>query len=221
MSARGTRAIARRLTGSAVPTAVAVAVAVAVLVAGLLAGCGADAGVGPVDGPNLTSPLVTGAPVAASAPLPASPPAQLRIDAINATSSLLPLGLNPDRTVTVPPVNTPLQASWYRLGPTPGAPGPAIILGHINGNGQEGIFAHLNQVKPGDQVTVTRQDGKTAVFTVTKLQQVAKNAFPTVDVYGDTPDAQLRLITCGGAFDKAKRSYTDSIIAYATLTGVA
>ncbi|HEY0578769.1 MAG TPA: class F sortase [Pseudonocardia sp.] len=198
-----------------------VAVVVAVAAAGLVAGCGGPAVVGPGDGPNLTSPLVTGGPVAPAAPLPASAPTEVRIDAINATSSLVPLGLNPNRTITVPPVNTPLQASWYRLGPTPGAAGPAIILGHVNGNGKEGIFAKLNQLKPGDQVKVTRQDGKTAVFTVTKLQQIAKNTFPTVDVYGDTPDAQLRLITCGGGFDKGKGSYVDSIIAFATLTSVA
>ena len=197
-----------------------VAVVVAVTAAGLVAGCGGPA-VGPGDGPNLTSALVTGGPVTPAAPLAASAPTEVRIDAIDAASSLVPLGLNPDRTITVPPVNTPLQASWYRLGPTPGAPGPAIILGHVNGNGQDGIFARLNQVKPGDQVKVTRQDGKTAVFTVTKLQQIAKNAFPTVDVYGDTPDAQLRLITCGGGFDKGKGSYVDSIIAFATLTSVA
>jgi LPXTG-site transpeptidase (sortase) family protein len=191
-----------------------------VVLAVLAAACSAPTGPGPDDGPNLTSPTVSGGPVTPAAALPDSPPTQVRIDAINATSSLVPLGLNPDQTITVPPVNTPLQASWYRLGPTPGAAGPAIILGHVNGNGKEGIFAKLNQVKPGDQVKVTRQDGKTAVFTVTKMQQIPKNTFPTVDVYGDTPDAQLRLITCGGGFDTAKRSYVDSIIAFATLTGV-
>ena len=206
--------------GGGLMTRAGAAVAVAV-VAVLAAGCSSQAGPGPNDGPSLTSPTVAGGPVTAAAPLAASPPTQLRIDSINATSSLVPLGLNPDQTITVPPVSTPLQASWYRLGPTPGAAGPAIILGHINGDGHDGIFAHLNQLKPGDQVKVTRQDGKTAIFTVTKLQQVAKNAFPTVDVYGDTPDAQLRLITCGGGFDKSKRSYVDSIIAFATLTGVA
>jgi LPXTG-site transpeptidase (sortase) family protein len=199
-----------RLAASAAVVAVAVTVA----------GCG-QSGPGPNDGPNLISPTVAGGPVTPAAPLPASPPTQLRIDAIDASSSLIPLGLNPDQTITVPPVSTPQQASWYKLGPTPGAAGPAVILGHINGDGQEGVFAKLNQLKPGDQVKVTRQDGKTAVFTVTKLQQVAKNAFPTRDVYGDTTDAELRLVTCGGAFDKSKRSYVDSIIAFATLTGIA
>ena len=191
------------------------------LVAGL-AGCGLAAGPWATgNGPNLSSALVTGAPVAPVAPLLAAAPTELRIDSINAASSLVPLGLNPDRTVAVPPVGTPMQASWYRLGPTPGAAGPAIILGHVNGDGKEGIFARLNQVKPGDQVRVTRADGKTAVFTVTKLRQVAKAAFPTAEVYGDTSAAELRLITCGGGFDATRHSYTDSIIAFATLTSVA
>jgi hypothetical protein len=188
-----------------------------------LTGCGMAAGpwASAADGPNLTSPIVTGAPVAPAAPLAAAAPVGLRIDSINASSTLVPLGLNANRTVTVPPVATPMQASWYRLGPAPGAPGPAVILGHVNGDGKEGIFARLNEVKPGDQVKVSRADGKTAVFTVTKLQQVAKDAFPTTAVYGDTSAAELRLVTCGGDFDQSKHSYADSIIAFATLTSVA
>lgn len=188
-----------------------------------LTGCGMAAGpwASAADGPNLTSPIVTGAPVAPAAPLAAAAPVGLRIDSINASSTLVPLGLNANRTVAVPPVATPMQASWYRLGPAPGAPGPAVILGHVNGDGKEGIFARLNEVKPGDQVKVSRADGKIAVFTVTKLQQVAKNAFPTTAVYGDTPAAELRLVTCGGDFDQSKHSYADSIIAFATLTSVA
>jgi hypothetical protein len=201
-------------------------VGAAVLSLGLslgLTGCGMAAGpwASAADGPNLTSPIVTGAPVAPAAPLAAAAPVGLRIDSINASSTLVPLGLNANRTVAVPPVATPMQASWYRLGPAPGAPGPAVILGHVNGDGKEGIFARLNEVKPGDQVKVSRADGKTAVFTVTKLQQVAKNAFPTTAVYGDTPAAELRLVTCGGDFDQSKHSYADSIIAFATLTSVA
>jgi hypothetical protein len=188
----------------------------------LAAGCSSDpATPGPNDGPVLSAPQIVGGPVTPIAPLPAANPVDLRIDTINASSTLVPLGLNPDQTITVPPVDQPLQASWYRLGPTPGAAGPAVILGHINGNGQDGIFARLHELKPGDQVKVARADGKTAVFTITKMEQVPKAGFPTQAVYGDTAGAELRLITCGGSFDRSKRSYKDNIIAYAALTGVA
>src|SRR5581483_4517 len=106
--------------------------------------CGSQSGPGPNPGPNLTSPTIAGGPVTPIPPLAPSPPTELRIDAINATSSLIPLGLNPDQTIAVPPVSNPLQASWYKLGPTPGAQGPPIIRGPANGAAREGIFARLN-----------------------------------------------------------------------------
>jgi hypothetical protein len=194
------------------------AVAAAVVLA--VAGCSGNAEPGPNDGPVLSAPIV-GGPVQAIPPLAPSPPTEIRIDKLNATSNLVALGLNPDRTIAVPPVSQPQQASWYKLGPTPGAAGPAIILGHINGGGKDGIFAHLSDLRPGDQVQVKRADGKTAVFTITKLEQFPKNQFPTQVIYGDTSDAQVRLITCGGAFNKAAKSYVDNIIASGTLTSVA
>ena len=197
----------------------AVAAVSSVLVLGMAACSKAEPG--PNDGPTLSSPVVSGGPVQAIPPLPPANPTEIRIDKIGAVSSLIPTGLNPDRTIEVPPVSEPLQASWYRLGPTPGAVGPAIVLGHINGGGEDGIFARLHELRPGDQVQVKREDGKTAIFTVTKLEQVPKSNFPTQAVYGDTPDAQLKLITCGGAFNRAARSYVDNIIATAALTGVA
>jgi hypothetical protein len=186
-----------------------------------LAGCGGDVTAGPDAAPTLSAPTIEGGPVTAIPPLGFSNPVSLRIDSIDASSSLVPLGLNPDQTVEVPPVSQPLQAGWYKLGPTPGAIGPAVILGHINGGGHPGIFARLHELKPGEQVKVVRSDGKTALFTVTKLQQVSKDSFPTQAVYGDTTEAQLRLITCGGSFDRTKHSYVDNIVVFATLTGVA
>jgi len=148
----------------------------------------------------------------------ASEPTAVDIPKIGAHSSLIPLGLNPDHTIEVPPVRTPMQAGWYSYGPTPGEIGPAVILGHVDGNKQQGIFYRLDELAPGDQASVSRKDGSTARFTVTKVERIAKNSFPTQAVYGDTPDAELRLITCGGSFDRVAHSYLDSIIVYAVLS---
>ncbi|WP_243795081.1 class F sortase [Saccharopolyspora gloriosae] len=152
--------------------------------------------------------------------LPESTPDWLDVPDIDAHSTLLPLGLNDDRTVAVPSVHEPMQAGWYRYGPTPGETGPAVILGHVNGDGQDGIFARLHQLGSGDEIRVGREDGTVARFTVTRMDQVPKDRFPTDEVYGDTTEPELRLITCGGAFDDAAGSYRDNIIAYATFTGV-
>ncbi|MGH4018761.1 MAG: class F sortase [Pseudonocardiaceae bacterium] len=160
------------------------------------------------------------APGAAASPLPPADPVELRIDAIGATSTLIPLGLNSDDTIEVPPVGDPMQAGWYRYGPAPGELGPAVILGHVNGGGSDGIFVRLDELTTGDQVLVTRDDATTAVFTVTSTEQIPKAEFPTDAVYGDTDSAELRLITCGGSFDDEASSYRDNIIVFAELTGV-
>ncbi|CAM3618976.1 class F sortase [Kibdelosporangium persicum] len=149
--------------------------------------------------------------------LPASTPTEISIPKIGARSSLIPLGLNADQTIQVPPVDQPMQAGWYDKAPTPGELGPSIILGHVDGNKKPGIFFRLKEMAVGDEVLVSRQDGRTAQFKVTHVEQIAKREFPTDKVYGDTQGAELRLITCGGQFDQAAHSYKDNIIVYAAL----
>ena len=73
--------------------------------------------------------------------------------------------------------------------------------------------------KPGDEVAIDRTDGGTAWFVVLATEQYPKDAFPTERVYGDIDHAGLRLITCGGEFDRAARSYRDNVVVYASLVG--
>ncbi|SDI96983.1 Sortase family protein [Actinokineospora alba] len=146
-----------------------------------------------------------------------SDPVWIKVPSIEADSSLVQTGLNQDRTIEVPPVDQPMQASWYKFSPTPGETGPAIILGHVDGNQRKGVFWRLHEVKPGAEVLIGRQDGSVAEFVVDAVKRVSKKEFPTDEVYGDTPNAQVRLITCGGEFDKAARRYLDNWIVYGTL----
>lgn len=164
-------------------------------------------------------PTTTTAPTTPAAP-PAHrvEPTEVVIPKIGARSTLIPLGLNPDETIEVPPVEQPMQAGWYTHARAPGEPGPAIILGHVDGNSQPGIFHRLKELTPGDAIDVTRADGTTARFAVVRVDQVPKERFLTEAVYGDTPDPVLRLITCGGVFDRSARSYQDNVIVYAKLS---
>ncbi len=149
--------------------------------------------------------------------MPKADPVSIDVPKIGAKSSLVPLGLNPDNTIEVPPVTKPMQAGWYVNGPTPGEVGPSVILGHVDGNKQKGIFFELKELAPGDKVSIARKDGTTAEFAITKVERIPKDSFPTEAVYGDTTEPELRLITCGGVFDKASRNYLDNIIVFARL----
>jgi LPXTG-site transpeptidase (sortase) family protein len=161
------------------------------------------------------------APVAPSGPAQKpwsrSVPVRVSIPAIDAASSLVPLGLTPDRTLEVPPVEDPMQAGWYSLGPTPGEAGASVIVGHVDGFHEPGIFYDLYKLKRGDQVLVTRQDATTARFVVYGIKQVDKEEFPTDQVYASTARPELRLITCGGSFNTASGNYSDNIIVFAAL----
>jgi hypothetical protein len=145
-----------------------------------------------------------------------SAPVSLEIPAIEVHSSLLRLRLNPDGTVEVPPLDSP-DAGWYENSPTPGERGPAVILGHVDSaRTGPGVFFDLRAVLPGDGITVGRADGTSASFRVDRVAEYPKTAFPTAAVYGDIDHAGLRLITCGGAFDRSARSYEDNIVVYAS-----
>lgn len=145
-------------------------------------------------------------------------PVRLDIPSISVHSALMQLGLNADRSVQVPPLTRNAPAGWYRYSPTPGQLGPSIILGHVD-SARYGpaIFFNLGALRPGDTVWVTRADGSVAVFRVDRVVEYAKARFPAFEVYGNTDNAALRLITCGGRFNLSAHSYEDNIVAYASL----
>ncbi|MGY5883204.1 class F sortase [Modestobacter lacusdianchii] len=212
-------------------TALAVALAIVALVAVVVAVTGQQEAPRPApaaDRAESSAPPSTVAPPAPSsaapstdaetAAQPVAAPVAVSIPAIDVTSDLLRLGLNDDGTVEVPPLGPDDQAGWYERGPAPGAIGPAVLLGHVDSAEHgPGVFFDLGGLQPGDEVRVDRADGTTAVFAVDRVETHPKDDFPTLAAYGNTADAQLRLITCGGDFDSSVRSYEDNVIAFATL----
>jgi Sortase domain len=166
------------------------------------------------------APAATPQQIAAADRALTLPPTAVRIPAIGVESSLIPVGLRPDGTLDVPDVHRPEQAAWFTGAPTPGEPGPAVIVGHVNGDGRPGVFADLAKLGKGDRIEVDRAD-TAAVFEVTAVEQHPKSSFPTARVYRDTTAAELRLITCGGAFDPAARSYESNVIVWARLVTTA
>lgn len=142
-----------------------------------------------------------------------APPARLRIPAVRVDTELLRLGLMPDGTIAVPG-NFDL-AGWYEEGPRPGQPGPAVILGHVDSTEGPAVFYDLKRLPLGSEIHVDRTDGSTATFRVSGHSQVPKTRFPTELVYGATLEPSLRLVTCGGEFDRSLGSYLDNVIVYA------
>jgi len=177
--------------------------------------------------PTQTGPHLSGLPTASSTPKPTTPlvlaasaPLAIKIPSLGVQSTLVQLGLNPDKSIEVPSLDDPdSKAGWYKYSPTPGQIGPTVILGHVDSAKYgPGVFFKLGALQPGATVEVTLTDRIVAVFTVDKVVAYPKSAFPSTAVYGTIDHPGLRLITCGGTFDPAAGSYESNIVAYATLT---
>ena len=165
-------------------------------------------------------PAPASTPPAAPAPavpltLPASPPVSVRAATVGMQSPLVQVGLNPDGTIEAPVAYD--AAAWYRLGPIPGALGPAVIVGHVDSYKGPGVFFTLGAMRPGATIDVTRADATVAHFRVDAVNSYAKNQFPTAAVYGPIDYAGLRVITCGGVFDQTTRSYDSNTVVFASL----
>jgi len=143
----------------------------------------------------------------------------LRIPAIGLAVFLGPsLGLDLDGSVQVP--DGTQQPAWFRLGPSPGQIGSAVILGHVDSTAGPGAFFQLRTLAAGDLVEVGLSDGVTAQFTVNSVAQYSKLAFPAQRVYGSHGSSALQLVTCGGVFDHQTGSYLSNIVVYTSLTAV-
>jgi LPXTG-site transpeptidase (sortase) family protein len=161
--------------------------------------------------PVPTEPIVA-PPPSAAAKVPS--PVSLTIPLIGVKTNLITLGLAAGGSMQVPSSST--VAGWFTGSPRPGSVGSSIIVGHVDNHHGPGVFFRLPELKKGDDIYVKRADGTTAEFRVTENRTYPKDHFPTDTVYGPTPDAELRLITCGGAFDSVTRHYLSNIIVYAT-----
>jgi sortase (surface protein transpeptidase) len=156
-------------------------------------------------------------PASLTAGQQAARPTWLSIPSLGIRTRLIHLGVNSDGTLQVP--SSTAVAGWYTGSPRPGAVGSAVIAGHVDSRSGPGIFFWLRTLHRGDRIYVGRADGTMAVFTVTKVRKFAKDDFPTAAVYGAVPDAELRLITCGGVFDRSQGSYLSNVVVFARLAG--
>ena len=148
--------------------------------------------------------------------LTSSPPVRLDIPAIDlSTTAFVPLSVGADGVLPAP--TDFATAGWYTGGPTPGELGPAVVAAHVDGPDGPALFYRLGLLVPGDEVTVTREDGTLATFVIDAVNSYAKAEFPTSLVYGATDRAEIRLITCGGAFDRSTGHYVDNVIAFGHL----
>jgi len=140
-------------------------------------------------------------------------PVRIAIDVIGVSAAVGAVGLDPDGTLALP--GDPSAVGWYSGSSVPGDRGPAVMVGHVDSVNGPAVFIGLDNLQLGDVIDVEGGDGTIVSFAVSSVTRHPKDAFPTEAVYGPTPDAELRLLTCGGPFDRDS-GYADNVVVAAT-----
>ncbi|MDX2914160.1 class F sortase [Streptomyces griseiscabiei] len=149
--------------------------------------------------------------------LPPSPARTVSVPYLGIEAPVTGLRLDARRRLPAPPDDKPKLVGWYTEGPAPGGPGTAVVVGHRDTRTGPAVFAALDVIKPGRVVEVLRADGRTAVYTVDAVKSYEKDRFPSKEVYGHRARPELRLITCGGTYDRRK-GYASNVVVFAHLT---
>lgn len=176
----------------------------------------------PLTRPAVASSATPGGRTAASSvpdlALPRSAPKRVSIPNIAVDAPFTQLTLGPTGQLNAPPPGDRNLVGWYKDGASPGERGSAIIAGHVDTKTGPAVFLQLESLKPGALINITREDGLIATFKVDSVETFSKSNFPNDRVYSDAPTAQLRVITCGGAYDRKVRDYVDNIVVFAHLS---
>lgn len=202
-------------------------VAWAVLLLGLwLWGRGITDGSGASSAPTTGDIAAVGRPLGVPLPPPHDPiegavPKRVEIPSIGIEAPVVARGLDKDGAIEPPSFDTPQTVGWYGDGTEPGAKGPALLVGHVDTETRPAVFYGLSAARPGAEVDITRADGTVAEFTVDDVQVFTRARFDADKAYGPRKDgrAELRLITCGGTFDRKTHSYDANVVVSAYLTG--
>lgn len=159
---------------------------------------------------------------AAHRPVAGATPQRVDIAALKVRAPVVPRGLDEGGAIDPPPYARAGVVGWYGAGTKPGERGTALFVGHVDTETRPAVFYHLSESKPGDTVRVTRSDGSVAVFTVDDVRVFSRENFDPVEAYGPhhSDHAELRLITCGGRFDRASGTYTANVVVSAYLSGL-
>ncbi|MEU9849831.1 class F sortase [Streptomyces sp. NPDC047985] len=154
-------------------------------------------------------------------PIEGATPLRIEVPSIGVDAPVVARGLDEDGAIEPPSFDAPRVVGWYGAGAEPGAKGPALLVGHVDTETRPAVFYGLSAARPGVRVEVTRTDGTVAEFTVDDVQVLTRERFNADKAYGPRKKgrAELRLITCGGTYDRASRSYDANVVVSAYLTG--
>ncbi|MDF3298845.1 class F sortase [Streptomyces sp. K1PA1] len=163
------------------------------------------------------APVISAQPDHDDKALKRSAPMRLSIPSIGVSAPFTKIGLAASGQLEAPPLDDTNLVGWFKGGASPGERGSAIVVGHVDTKTGPAVFANLYKLEAGDTIDITREDGSVAHFKIDSSDTFSKADFPDEEVYSDTPTPELRLITCGGTFNRTTKDYEANLVVFAHL----
>ena len=149
----------------------------------------------------------------------AAAPVGLRIGDIDVDAPVEAYGVD-RRTGEMDVPSNVRDVAWYQYGPSPGQAGSAVLAAHVDLASQgAGVFFNLDELEPGDIVTVDYDDGSARDFEVRARVKYEKTGIPLDVIFATDGPPVLTLITCGGGFNPSIESYDSNVVVYAFPVG--
>ncbi|WP_079505019.1 class F sortase [Mesobacillus jeotgali] len=142
-------------------------------------------------------------------------PASIEIPAINVKTKIEEVATLRDGRMDVP--KNPDNVGWYEPGTLPGAPGNAVLAGHVDDLTSPAVFYDLHKLKKGDKIMVTGTKGQTLTFEVYDQKTFPRLDAPIEDIFGFSFASTLNLITCSGDYDPETTERAERTVIYTKL----
>jgi sortase family protein len=146
-----------------------------------------------------------------------STPTRISIPSLGVQAPVEQVGQASDGSIATPTADPVRSAGWYRLSPTPGERGSAVIVGHVDTASRPAVFQKLPDLGTGKLIEIRRRDRRVATFTVDSVEQFPKTAFPAARVFHSAGRPRLVLVTCGGRWVGGDIGYADNVVVFASL----
>jgi len=146
--------------------------------------------------------------VPAGPPPPA--PTRMVIPSLYLDAPVVVMGLTADNQPDVP--KRPDQIAWYpSFSTSPGQSSNAVFTGHVDwqtpdGMPIPGVFYRLREMRVGDLIEVTLENGEKLQYRVRANVATEYNDPQIVQVMQQTSKDVITVITCGGAWLKDRRA---------------
>ncbi len=138
-------------------------------------------------------------------------PERLTVPALGLDMPVVATTVDPAGLMALPA--KPSELGWYAYGPAPGSVrGTAVLGGHLDSlRYGTGPLVGLASLDRGDELTVTTAKGQVR-YEVVAVQRISKRALDPGEVFDRQGEPLLRVITCGGTYDRDRGGYQDNVV---------